>query len=43
MKGGALERPWLDTKDLLVTLGSVPTFEGTSDIAIRAMPGFLMT
>jgi amidase len=41
-KGGAGEWPWLETEDLLVTLGSAPTFEEASDIAIRSMLALLM-
>jgi amidase len=41
-KGGAVEWPWLETADLLVTLGSAPSFEETSDIAIRSMLTLLM-
>jgi amidase len=36
-KGGALEWPWLETETLVATLGSAPTFEAASDIAMRAM------
>ena len=36
-KGGALEWPWLETEDLLVTLASAPTFDEASEIAVRAM------
>ena len=41
-KGGAGEWPWLETEDVLATLGSAPTFEEASDIAIRSMLALLM-
>ena len=36
-KSRTLGWPWLETENLLVTLGSARTFEQASDIAIRAM------
>jgi amidase len=41
-KHSADEWPWLETADLLVTLGSAPTFEEASDLAIRSMLTLLM-
>lgn len=41
-KGPADEWPWVETGDLLVTLGSAPTFEEASDFAIRSMLALLM-
>jgi amidase len=41
-KGGALEWPWLETENLVATLGSAPTFEEASNIAMRAMLRRLM-
>lgn len=42
MKGGAIEWPWLETGDLLVSLASGTTFDEASGIAVRAMLGLLV-
>jgi amidase len=41
-KGGAVEWPWLETDGLIATLGSAPSFEEASDIAIRSMLALLI-
>ncbi|MBM3491603.1 MAG: acetamidase [Alphaproteobacteria bacterium] len=40
-KGGAREWPWLETRDLLITTASAPTYEQAAEIAVRQMLGLL--
>lgn len=41
-KGGARGWPWMETPDLLVTVGSAPDYEAAAEIAVREMMDLLV-